>query len=126
MGKVEGLGGVFLKAKDPKALSDWYERILGVPFEGNSYVVLPFTGEDGTPSAAYNILSFSPMDSDYFKPSTSPAMLNLRVSGLKELLADLTSKGVTLVGDMVEGEYGSFGWILDPEGNKVELWEPPA
>lgn len=126
MGKVEGLGGVFLKAKDPKALSDWYERVLGVPFEGNSYVVLPFTGEDGTPSAAYNILSFSPMDSDYFKPALSQAMLNLRVSGLRELLEDLKKAGVTLVGDMVEGEYGSFGWILDPEGNKIELWEPPA
>ncbi len=126
MGQVTGLGGVFIKAKDPKGLASWYQQYLGIKFEGSPYVVLPFTGEDNKVSAGYNILSFFNANADYFNPSEKQAMLNLRVSDLTGLLEQLKKDGVTLVGEPVYGEYGNFGWILDPEENKIELWEPPA
>ena len=125
MGKITGLGGVFLKATDPKVLSAWYEQKLGIGFNGGSYTVFPFTDEQNNVHPGFNILSFFKSDSPYFAPSEKPAMLNLRVNDLLALLEDLKSKGVTIVGDPVIEEYGKFGWILDPEGNKIELWEPP-
>lgn len=120
MGKITGLGGLFLKATDPKALAQWYQQKLGIDFNGSVYTTFPLEG------SGYNVLSFFKSDSDYFKPSEKQAMLNLRVEGLKELLADLSAAGVSVVGDMIDEEYGKFGWILDLEGNKIELWEPPA
>jgi predicted enzyme related to lactoylglutathione lyase len=124
MGKVIGLGGPFIKAADPKALAKWYAEKLGVNFSG-TYCVFPQDDGEGRPVAGYNILSFFPRDSEYYAPSQSQVMLNLRVDGLQEWLEELRNQGVTVVGDMVDGEYGKFGWILDLEGNKVELWEPP-
>ena len=125
MGKVIGLGGPFIKATDPKALANWYEQNLGIGFSGGTYCVFPQDDGDGKPVAGYNILSFFPQDSGYYAPSQTSVMLNLRVSDLIGLLEELKSKGVTVVGDMMDGEYGKFGWVLDLEGNKIELWEPP-
>ena len=118
MGKIIGLGGVFIKANDPKALAAWYQEKLGVNFNGQTYTDFPLTGNGS------NVLSFSKSDSSYFNPSEKQAMLNLRVEGLKDLLEELKGKGVTIVGDMLDESYGKFGWIMDPEGNKIELWEP--
>ena len=126
MGKVTGLGGLFLKANDPKALAAWYQDKLGIDFKGSVYTTFPFKDEAGEVSAGYNVLSFFKNDSDYYAPSTKPAMLNLRVEDLRGLLETLKQKGVEPVGDMIDEEYGKFGWILDLEGNKIELWEPPA
>jgi predicted enzyme related to lactoylglutathione lyase len=72
------------------------------------------------------VLSFFKEDNAYFLPSKKPAMLNLRVEGLMSLLDRLRSNGVEIVGDPMDEEYGKFGWIMDPEGNKIELWEPPV
>jgi len=126
MGKVIGLGGVFIKAKDHKTLASWYEQNLGIGFNGGTYAVMPFDGEGGKASAGYNIVSVSPWDTPYFEPSVKHFMINLRVEDMNGLLEDLKKKGIATVGDPLNEEYGKFAWIMDPEGNKVELWEPPA
>ena len=76
-------------------------------------------------TSGYNVLSFFKADSNYFDPSDKQVMINLRVNDLFALLDELKEKGVTIVGDPMDEEYGKFGWIMDPEGNKIELWEPP-
>ncbi len=125
MERVTGLGGPFLKANDPKALAAWYEKHLGIQFNGGVYTVWPFTTAEGSPKQGYNVLSFFKNDSDYFKPSEKQVMVNFIVKDLFTLLKVLKEEGVEVVGDPMDEEYGKFGWILDPEGNKIELWEPP-
>jgi predicted enzyme related to lactoylglutathione lyase len=126
MKKITGLGGVFIKAKDPKALAVWYQDAFGLNFNNNSYIDLPFTDEEGKISPGYNVLSFFKADSNYFAPSDKQVMLNLRVHDLFALLDELKNKNVTIVGDPLDEEYGKFGWVMDPEGNKIELWQPPG
>lgn len=125
MERVIGLGGPFIKANDPKALAAWYEKHLGIQFNGGAYTVWPFASADNSQKPGYNLLSFFKSDSDYFKPSEKQVMLNLIVKDLFALLDVLKQEGVQVVGDPMDEEYGKFGWILDPEGNKIELWEPP-
>lgn len=125
MERVIGLGGPFLKVSDPKAMSAWYEKHLGIAFGGGTYTVWPFVPTDGSQKPGYNIFSFFKSDSDYFKPATSQVMLNFIVKDLFGLLEVLKKEGVELVGEPMDEEYGKFGWILDPEGNKIELWQPP-
>lgn len=125
MKKITGLGGVFIKANDPKSLAAWYQEMLGIGFNNNSYVDMPFTDESGQVTPGSNVLSFFKSNSDYFNPSDKQVMLNLRVHDLFSLLDELRSKNVTIVGDPMDEEYGKFGWIMDPEGNKIELWQPP-
>jgi predicted enzyme related to lactoylglutathione lyase len=122
MHRVIGLGGPFLKSKDPKGLAAWYEKHLGIPFSGGTYAVWHINEK----TKGFNILSFFPSDSGYFKPSEKECMVNFVVEDLFELIETLRKEGVTIAGDPVEEEYGKFGWILDPEGNKIELWEAPA
>ncbi|MBL7745404.1 MAG: VOC family protein [Chitinophagaceae bacterium] len=124
MKKITGLGGVFIKARDPKAMAAWYQQHLGIGFNEYNYVDLPFTDEQGKVTPGYNVLSFFTENSAYFNPSEKQVMLNLRVSDLFTLLDQLRAEGVSIVGDPLNEEYGKFGWILDPEGNKIELWEP--
>ena len=126
MQRVIGLGGPFIKAKDPKVLVAWYEKHLGISFNGTVYTDWPFVNADGSKKMGNNVLSFFKEDSDYFAPSDKQVMLNLIVKDLFALLAVLKEEGVTIVGDPMDEEYGKFGWILDPEGNKIELWEPPV
>lgn len=125
MERVIGLGGPFIKAKDPKSLAAWYEKHLGISFNGSTYTVWQFSNEDGTKKAGYNVFSFFKEDSEYFAPSNKPVMLNLIVKDLFALLKVLKEEGVEIVGDPMDEEYGKFGWILDPEGNKIELWQSP-
>jgi predicted enzyme related to lactoylglutathione lyase len=124
MERVIGLGGPFLKAKDPKAMAAWYTKHLGISFSG-TYTVWPFANEDGSKKAGYNVFSFFKNDSDYFAPSEKPVMINFIVKDLFTLLKILKEEGVEIVGEPMDEEYGKFGWILDLEGNKIELWEPP-
>lgn len=111
--KVTGIGGVFIKAKDPKELCAWYDKHLGTAFNGNTYTLYGPT-----------TFSFFPEGTKYFDPSTKPAMLNLRVANLDETLAELRAGGVQVLDKVEEYDYGKFGWIIDAEGNKIELWEP--
>ncbi|ASO05348.1 VOC family protein [Arenibacter algicola] len=119
--RVTGLGGFFFKTKDPNAIKQWYNKHLGLNTDqyGCTFWWKDKEGQDCT-------TQWSPMkdDTNYFKPSKSPFMMNFRVENLEELLKVLRLEGVTVVGEIEEYSYGKFGWILDPDGNKLELWEP--
>ena len=125
MQRVTGIGGVFIKAKDVKALAAWYDKHLGFSFGENSYVSFRWVNENNPAVPGSTVFSFFKKESKYFDPSASPFMINLRVKDLVALLETLKGEGVEIVGEMTEeGGYGKFGWIMDPEGNKIELWEP--
>jgi predicted enzyme related to lactoylglutathione lyase len=119
MPTVTGLGGAFLRADNPKALYTWYEQHLGISTEGGSFL-FPAAAQK-----AYAVVAFFPRSSEYF-PASQPAMLNFQVDDLDALLAKLSSAGVTVDPKREDSEYGRFGWFTDPEGNRVELWQPPA
>ena len=123
MAKALGIGGVFFKCKDAAALGTWYERWLGMPLSDYGGVTFqPAT----LPAHAYSV--WGPFDAatDYFDPSNREFMFNLIVDHIEGALEQVAEGGATVVGDIEEYEYGRFGWFIDPEGNKVELWEPPA
>ncbi len=123
MEKVLGLGGVFLKSKDPKALTAWYVKHLGVPLNDGYVMFMPGTVDGRMEATAWSTF---PADTDYFAPSDAPFMFNYRVGDLDAMLTQLRKGGVELVGEPTDGEYGRFAWGLDLEGNKFELWEPPV
>ena len=125
MERVIGLGGLFLKAEDPKALLAWYEKHLGISFKGASYTDWQFESADGSKKPGYNVFSIFKKDSDYFSPSEKQVMINFIVSDLFALVDVLKQEGVTMSGEPMDEEYGKFAWVMDPEGNKIELWEPP-
>lgn len=119
--RVTGIGGIFFKAKDPKASKDWYKKHLG--FDTDDYGST-FKWQDKDSNDCTTQWSPFPEDTTYYEPSKKDFMFNYRVENLVELLKTLKEEGVTIVGDMEEYEYGKFGWILDNDGNKIELWEP--
>ena len=125
MERVIGLGGLFIKANDPKAMTTWYEKHLGISFNGTTYTDWQFVNKDGRNKPGYNVLSFFKKNDNYFAPSEKQVMINFIVRDLFALLAVLKEEGVTIVGAPMDEEYGKFGWIIDPEGNKIELWQPP-
>ena len=118
MQKITGVGGIFFKARDPQQLMEWYEQHLGLQFQ-HGFIELKWADPQGS-----TVVSIFKEDSAQFNPSDKPYMINFRVSDLRALIAELREKGVTIVGDIQEYEYGRFGSIMDPEGNKLELWEP--
>ena len=120
-GHVTGIGGVFFKAKDPKALAAWYRDVLGLPLQPWGGAVLRYDAP-GHPSAA--AWSAFPASTAYFAPSISDFMIDYAVDDLDALLTRLRGKGVPIVKQSEADENGRFAWILDPEGNKIELWEP--
>jgi predicted enzyme related to lactoylglutathione lyase len=124
MKNVTGVGGVFIKAKDPQALAQWYTENLGVEFSSGNHVRFKWNEEKESGVSGSTVLSFLNEDSEYFNPSSSKFMLNVRVKNLHKLLSELKNKGVWIADKTRYFEYGSFGWIMDPEGNKIELWEP--
>ena len=122
--RVTGLGGIFLKMNDPKTTTAWYDAHLGLNFNGSTYQTFKWRERDKPEQIGGTVLSLFPKDTTYLAPSDSSFMLNLRVENLEKLLDILRGEGVTIVGDMETYDYGKFAWILDPEGNKIELWEP--
>lgn len=123
MKRVTGLGGIFFKARDPAALNAWYGKHLGLDISDWGGAV--FRWADDSPAGTTLWTPF-PADTDHFAPSSAPFMVNFRVADLHGLLAALRAEGCQVLEKVDESEYGKFGWVLDPEGNKVELWEPPA
>ncbi len=123
MKRVTGIGGVFFKCEDPAKMNEWYGRHLGMPVTewGASFVSRSL--EDPQKACRTQWCAFE-KGTDYFQPSGKPFMFNYRVENLVELLKVLKDEGVEVVGEIQEYEYGKFGWIMDPEGNKIELWEP--
>ncbi|MFC4764321.1 VOC family protein [Dyella koreensis] len=120
-GHITGVGGIFFKAKDPKALAAWYRDVLGMPVEVWGGAALRYDAPKHPPALAWNAF---PATTNYFAPSTSGLMINYAVDDMDALLARLRSKGVTVLKRDDSDPNGRFAWILDPEGNKVELWEP--
>ncbi len=125
MKRVTGLGGVFFKSEEPQKLREWYGKHLGLAMEdwGSTF----FWIDPNNPEAkeqGRTIWSAFEKDTTYFDPSAKPYMFNYRVENLDELLKVLREEGVTVIDKVEEVSYGKFGWIMDPEGNKIELWEP--
>ena len=119
MAKAVGFGGVFLKARDPKALSKWYAEHLGVPSQDGGFLAF-----DGPESAGMTVFAHFPTDTKYFGDGEQQAMLNFRVDNLEALLVQLAAAGVRIDPKREDQGYGPFAWIWDPEGNRVELWQP--
>jgi len=120
MAKAVGLGGVFLKARDPNALSKWYETHLGIGGRVHE-AALTF---DGPESMGMTVFGHFPADTTYFGEGPQQAMLNFRVDDLDALLAQLGAAGVRIDPKREDYSYGRFAWIWDPEGNRLELWQP--
>jgi catechol 2,3-dioxygenase-like lactoylglutathione lyase family enzyme len=120
-GHVTGIGGVFIKARDPKALAAWYRDVLGLPLQPWGGAALRYDAPQHPPAAAWSAFAAS---SSYFAPSTAPFMINYAVDDMDAILARLHAKGVEPLKRTDDDMSGKFAWILDPEGNKVELWEP--
>ena len=125
MKRVTGIGGIFFKAKNPDDLQAWYTRHLGLPTDENGFVQFQWR-EEKTGQPASTVWSPFPADTRYFDPSAAPFMINYRVPDLRRLLAELKAEGVAVEERMEESEFGRFGWVMDPEGNRIELWEPPV
>jgi predicted enzyme related to lactoylglutathione lyase len=120
-GKVIGVGGIFMRFQDPERMNKWYEEALGL--KGNGYGVLfAFNGNSG--SIAFMQLGTFPKDTDYFGDQDQQYMINFRVENLDLLLERLKSMDTTILNEVAEYEYGRFVHIADPEGNRIELWEP--
>jgi predicted enzyme related to lactoylglutathione lyase len=121
MERITGVGGVFLRARDPHALAAWYREQLGVPLdEGQTYGVLVAAEGDQTVWSAF------PHDTDYLGPRAAAFMVNYRVGDLDAMLAQLRAAGAVVDDKIEDSEFGRFGWANDPEGNRFELWQPPA
>ncbi|MEU5697136.1 VOC family protein [Actinosynnema sp. NPDC020468] len=118
MAKVTGIGGVFLRARNPVRLAGWYREHLGVPMSDRGAVTFHWEAAETTTLALFA------SDTDYFGEPGQRAMLNLRVDDLPSLLEDLRGRGVEVLPDTEDSEFGRFGWCVDPEGNRIELWEP--
>jgi predicted enzyme related to lactoylglutathione lyase len=119
MAKAVGIGGVFLKSQDPKVLSAWYAAHLGINQGDVTYLVF-----DGPESAGMTVFSHFPHDTPYFGDGPQSFMVNFRVDDLDQLLTQLAAAGVRIDPQRQEFSYGRFAWIWDPEGNRIELWQP--
>ena len=124
MAKVTGIGGIFFKSRnDSGALAAWYQKHLGIPVESWGGAVLRWPDDEGE-DKGLTVWSVAANDSKWFSPSESAFMINYRVDNLGELIAQLRADGVEIVNGPESHENGKFAWIMDPDGNKVELWEP--
>jgi catechol 2,3-dioxygenase-like lactoylglutathione lyase family enzyme len=120
-GHVTGLGGVFVKSKDPKALSAWYRDVLGVEIKPWGGAMLSYDAPGHPPAVVWSAF---PAASDYMAPSTRDFMLNFAVDDMDAMIARLTAKGVPILRRDDTDPHGRFAWILDPDGTKIELWQP--
>ncbi len=126
MKRVTGIGGIFFHAKDPVALRAWYQRHLGIDVQVWGGAAFTWTDEAGAPTAGTTIWSIGASDNDQFTPGTASFMVNYRVHDLDALIQALRDEGCNVMEKTDDSEYGKFGWVIDPEGNKIELWQPPA
>ncbi|HTL50666.1 MAG TPA: VOC family protein [Steroidobacteraceae bacterium] len=126
MKRVTGIGGIFFKAKDPAALRAWYQEHLGIDVEPWGGTAFRWADEAGNAFKGTTIWNIGDAKNDYYAPSQSTFMINYRVADLAPLLKALREEGCNVLDKTDDSEYGKFGWVMDPEGNKVELWQPPA
>jgi len=126
MKRVTGIGGIFFKAKDAQALRAWYKQHLGVDVQTWGGAAFDWTDDEGKPVGGTTAWCINSNESDHFAPSASSFMVNYRVADLHGLVKALREEGCNVLEKIEESEWGKFAWVMDPEGNKVELWEPPA
>jgi len=125
MKRVTGVGGIFIKSANAERLRAWYQKHLGINVESWGGAAFQWAGShnpDGHGTTVWNVFEAS---SNYFEPSAAAFMVNYRVENLHALIAALREEGCQVVGEPQDSEYGKFGWVVDPDGNKIELWEPP-
>jgi len=121
--RVTGIGGIFLKAKDPAVLRAWYKKHLGIDVQAWGGTAFRWADTSGKPIGGTTAWLIA--DGKDFAPSTASFMVNYRVADLEKLLAVLRAEGCDVLEKTEESEYGKIGWVMDPEANKVELWQPP-
>jgi predicted enzyme related to lactoylglutathione lyase len=121
MNHVTGIGGIFFKAEDPKSLKEWYREHLGID-AGDYGATFNWRDNNDPTKQGQTIWTPFPKDTKYFDPGTAPFMINYRVADLDGLVKALREEGVEVKSE--SSEYGHFAWISDPEGNRIELWEP--
>ena len=126
MKRVTGIGGIFFHAKDPAALGAWYKQHLGIDVQSWGGAAFSWADDAGNPTTGTTIWSVGASDNKQFEPGTASFMVNYRVADLDALLKVLREEGCNVLDKYDDSEYGKFGWVIDPEGNKVELWQPPA
>lgn len=126
MKRVTGIGGVFFKAKDAKALRAWYRKHLGIDVQEWGGAAFTWADGEGNPTRGTTVWAIQSAESEQFAPSAALFMLNYRVEDLRGLVKLLREEGCNVLEKVDESEYGKFAWVIDPEGNKVELWQPPA
>ena len=124
MKRVTGIGGIFFKSHNPQQLKEWYREHLSIEPDPDGYVSFPWREKEDPERIGYTVWEPFKEDTQYFEPSRKPYMINFRVADLHELLDQLRQEGVQVDDRIEEEEYGRFGWIMDPEGNPIELWEP--
>jgi predicted enzyme related to lactoylglutathione lyase len=124
--RVTGIGGVFFKARDRAGLGEWYRRHLGIDVQDGGFAVFRWRDADDPARGGATVWSLFPEDTEYFGSKDQRAMVNYRVADLDQVLDGLRREGVTVDERVQETPEGRFGWIVDPEGNRVELWQPPS
>ena len=125
MRRVTGIGGIFFKSDDPEKLYQWYENHLSIRRNETGAVAFEWGGPGDTEKKGMTVWSVFPRDTKYFDPSGSTFMINYRVADLDALLEALKNEGVQIDPHREDYDYGRFAWIMDPDGNRIELWEPP-
>jgi len=125
MKRVTGIGGIFFQSPDPAVLRSWYKDHLGIDVQDWGGAAFTWTDSEGNPTAGTTVWNVSKAKSDYFAPGTASFMVNYRVADLHALVAALRSEGCNVLDKIDESDFGKFAWVIDPDGNKVELWEPP-
>jgi catechol 2,3-dioxygenase-like lactoylglutathione lyase family enzyme len=126
MAQIRGIGGIFFKSENPDALYAWYAKHLGIAGRPNVGAMLPWRRADDTSKEEITVWSIFPASTKYFEPSKAPFMLNYIVDDLDATLAELRAQGVQVDERVERHEYGNFGWLTDPDGNRIELWQPPV
>ncbi|MBL8242609.1 MAG: VOC family protein [Rhodanobacteraceae bacterium] len=125
MQRVTGIGGIFIKARDPERMKDWYRRHLGIDIQSWGGTSFRWQTPERPEPDGMTVWSIFPPDTRYFDPSPAPFMVNYRVDDLHAVLAALREEGCTVDAKVEEAEFGKFGWVMDPEDNRIELWQPP-
>ncbi len=120
MARITGIGGIFFKTPDPKALGAWYHDVLGLSLQDFGAALLSYDAPGHPPFVVWTPFA---ADTKHFEPSTREWMVNFAVDDLDAMVAAIEAKGVTVLGRQDES-YGRFAWILDPDGTKIELWQP--
>ncbi|UVW26879.1 VOC family protein [Massilia sp. H6] len=126
MKRVTGIGGIFFHAKDPVALRAWYARHLGIDVQDWGGAAFAWADDAGKPAGGTTVWSIGASDNQHYAPGSASFMVNYRVADLAALLQVLRDEGCQVLDATEDSEFGKFGWVIDPENNKVELWEPPA